>query len=425
MNIQIKNGRILCPATQCDHIGDVFIIDKHIAALDQAPETFVADKTIDATGQYVLPGLVDMYASAIEPDATIKASLETESLAALAGGVTTFCTPADMHPIINTPADVEYMHQKALQAGNARVYSYGAMTQDCGGKQLTAMAALIDTGAVGIGHGDAPLPTANQLKNAFNYAASDDILMVLHPIEISLSAGLVHEGQISARYGLAGILPQAETIGVAMCLMLAEQTGVRLHLNRLTCAASIDRVREAKAKGLPVTCDISILHCYLTELDLMDFNTYAYVLPPFRTERDRLALIEGIRTGVVDAICSNHCPQDSDVKRMPFGESLPGASTLESLLPLVLKLIQDHDLNLLDTLSKITHSPANCLGLSAGQLSPHSVADICIVDPECDWQLEVDTWQSAGKNSPLQGWTMYGRVTHTLVDGKSIYTARN
>lgn len=424
MNIQIKNGRLIDPKNGIDTISDIFIAAGRVAAIGAAPENFVADKTIDATGLVVAPGLIDLAARLREPGYEYKATLESELFAAAAGGVTSLACPPDTEPSLDEPGLVEMVKHRARNLNLAHVYPVGALTTALQGRELTEMAELADAGCVAFSQADEPLTDTRVLLRAMQYASTFGFSVWLRPQDSFLARdGVAHDGEVATRCGLPSIPVCAETIALATMLSLASDTGVKLHICRISSAAGVAMVRAAKQQGMAVSCDVSMNHVHLSEMDIGFFDPNCHLAPPLRSLRDRAGLRAGLLDGTIDAICSNHAPVDDDVKQLPFAEAEAGATGLELLLPLTLKWAKQEKLALADALSKVTLYPAQIMGLDAGHLSVGAVADICVFDTEAYWKVEPAALKSQGKNTPFTGLEMQGRVRYTLVNGQLVYQA--
>ncbi|MDO8812945.1 MAG: dihydroorotase [Gallionella sp.] len=422
MNIHIKNGRLIDPKNNLDVVCDVFIAEGRIAAIGVAPPGFAAAQVIDASGLVVAPGLIDLAARLREPGYEYKATLESELEAAVAGGVTSLACPPDTDPPLDEPGLVEMLKHRARNLNQAHVYPVGALTTALQGQELTEMTELSDAGCVAFSQADAPLTDTRVLMRAMQYAATFDFSVWLRPQDSFLAKdGVAHDGEVATRCGLPAIPVCAETIALATLLTLARDTGVKLHICRLSSAAGVELIRAAKQQGLKVTCDVSMNHVHLSEMDIGFFDPNCRLIPPLRSLRDRAALRAGLLDGTIDAICSNHAPVDEDAKQLPFGEAEAGATGLELLLPLVLKWAQQEKIGLPDALAKATLQPARILGLDAGHLSVGAAADVCVFDPETFWKVEPGALKSQGKNTPFTGLEVQGKVRYTLVDGQVIY----
>jgi dihydroorotase len=286
------------------------------------------------------------------------------------------------------------------------------------------MAELASAGCVAFSQAHAPIPDTQVLMRAMQYAATFGFPVWLRPLDGSLAdGGVAHDGQVATRLGLPGIPVCAETVALATILLLMKATGARVHLHALSSADAVQMVREAKAQGLPVTCDVTAHHIHLSETDIGFFDSNCRLIPPLRSGRDRDALRRGLQDGTIDLICSDHTPVDEDAKQLPFGEAEPGATGLELLLPLTLRWGSDSGLNLSQTLGKITHAPARILGIGAGSLQVGGVADVCVFDPDECWRVEAGTLRSQGTNTPFTGREIVGKVRYTLVDGHLAHEA--
>jgi len=422
MRIHIKQGHLVDPAHQIDKKQDLFISDGQVVAIGKAPEGFQADETIDAKGKFVFPGLVDLQTRLREPGQEYKATIASETRAAAGGGITTVCLPPDTTPILDTPAVIELIHRRNEAAGCAEILTLGALTQGLGGTQISEMYELKRAGCVGVTNARAPIANTLVMRRAMEYAANFGLTIFLHAEDHSLSKdGCAHEGIISTRLGLASIPEAAETMAIARLLMLVEQTGVAAHFCQLSSAKAVQMIHRAQFDGLPVTADVALHHLYLTEMDIGYFDTNCHVIPPLRSQRDRDGLRDGLLNGTLHAICSDHQPHDPDAKLAPFSESEPGMSTLDTLLPLALRLADETDLSQSDIISLLAYQPAKILGLNIGQLGVGARADLSIFDPEVSWTVSPETMLSKGKNSPFLDWELKGQVSQTLLAGKTAF----
>ena len=423
MNIHIKNGRLIDPSNKIDAKQDVYIVGQRIAAIGQAPQGFVAERVIDAEGMIVMPGLVDAAARLREPGYEYRATLESEMEAAMAGGVTSLSCPPDTDPPLDEPGLVEMLKHRARLLNKARVFPVGALTYGLKGAELTEMAELTDAGCKAFSQADAPLTDTRVLMRAMQYAATFGYRVWLRPQDSFLAKnGVAHDGEVATRLGLPAIPVVAETIALSTMLQLARETGVKLHICRISSAEGVEMVRAAKRQGLPVTCDVSMNHVHLCEIDIGFFDSNCHLIPPLRSQRDRTALRAGLLDGTIDAICSNHSPVDEDAKQMPFAEAEAGATGMELLLPLVLKWAQEDKVSLPDALARVTINPAQLLGVKTGHLSVGAHADVCVFDPASTWKVEPAALKSQGKNTPFNGYTVQGRVHHTIVEGHIAYS---
>ena len=343
----------------------------------------------------------------------------------MAGGVTSLAYPPDTDPPLDEPGLVEMLKHRARNLNQAHVYPVGALTTALKGQGLTEMAELADAGCVAFSQADAPLTDTRVLMRAMQYAATFGFSVWLRPQDSFLAKnGVAHDGEVATRCGLPAIPVSAETIALVAMLTLARDTGVKLHICRLSSAAGVEMIRAAKQQGLKVTCDVSMNHVHLSEMDIGFFDPNCHLIPPLRSLRDRAALRAGLLDGTIDAICSNHAPMDEDAKQLPFAEAEAGATGLELLLPLLLKWAQQEKISLPEALAKATMQPAQVLGLDAGHLSVGAAADLCVFDPEAYWKVEPGALKSQGKNTPFNGLEVQGRVRYTLVDGQVVYQSK-
>lgn len=420
--ITLSGGRVIDPANGIDRIDSVHIQGGRILAVGAAPAGFHAETQIDASGKIVCPGFVDLSARLREPGQEHKATIATESRAAAKAGVTTLCCPPDTKPVIDTPAVAKLLKERAELSGKVRILPIAALTQGLLGSELSEMWSLKNAGCVAVSNASAPIVSTLVLRRAMEYAASHDLLLMIRPEDPWLrNGGCAHEGAVATRFGLPGIPDTAETVAVAKALALVEQTGVSAHFGQLSCARSVALIARAWYEGLAVSADVAAHQLHLTELDLKEFDARYHVIPPLRTEEDRNALRRGLAEGVIAAVCSDHQPHDEDAKLAAFPSTEPGMSTLETLLPLTLRLVDQGVLGLADAIARLTSGPAGILGIKAGTLTPGTSADVCFFDPAARWTVGQTTWRSKGLNTPFWGGEMKGAVTHTLLAGNLVY----
>lgn len=418
MKIHVKNGRLVDPANGIDAQKDLFIAAGRIAAVGVAPEGFTANRVIDAAGLVICPGLVDLSVRLREPGLEYKATLESEMAAAAAGGVTSLACPPDTDPPLDEPGLVEMLKHRARHPGFAHVYPIGALTLGLAGERLTEMAELHEAGCIAFGQALAPVVDTQVLLRALQYGATFDFPVWLQAQDPFLGRdGVAHDGEVATRLGLPGIPASAETIAISTLLQLARDTGVRIHITRVSSAVALDMIVAARLSGISATCDVSINHVHLSEADIGYFNPHARLVPPLRTDRDRESLRKGLAEGTINALCSDHTPVDDDAKQAPFAEAEPGATGLELLLPLTLKWAEEMRLPLATALARVTCDAAHVLGIAAGTLSIGAVADVCLFDPGGSFDVTRESLRSQGKNTPFLGQRLPGRVRATLIDG--------
>ena len=430
MKLHIKNGHLIDPANGIDGKHDLYIADGKVLAVGAAPDGFSADQTIDASGLIVSPGFVDLSARLREPGYEYKATLESEMQAAMQGGVTSLVCPPDTDPVLDEPGLVEMLKHRARGLNQAHVHPLGALTVGLKGQALTEMAELTESGCIGFAQAEHPIEDTNVLLRAMQYAKTFEYTVWLRPQDAHIGrGGIAASGPLASRLGLSGVPVMSETIALHTIFELMRATGARVHLCRMSSAAGLELVRNAKKEGLPVTCDVGAHHIHMTDADIGFFDPNARVTPPFRSQRDRDAIRFGLLDGTVDALCSDHTPVDDDEKLLPFGEASPGATGLELLLSLSLKWADDYAAGqdtgkvrpLARALARITSEAARVAGIDAGTLSVGAPADVCLFDPDARWTVEASALASQGKHTPFLGYNLAGQVRTTIVAGRVAY----
>jgi dihydroorotase len=428
MKILIQNGRVIDPASGLDRHCDLALAAGRIIAIGNVSKDFTPNRVIDASGCLVLPGLVDLTARLREPGHEHEGMLESEMAAAVAGGVTSLVCPPDTDPVLDEPGLVEMLKFRAEKQHQARLFPLGALTRGLGGEVLTELAALTDSGCVGFSQAEVPLASTQVLQRALQYAATYGYTVWLRPQEMHLGKGVAASGPLATRLGLAGVPVAAETIALHTIFELLKTTGTRVHLCRLSSAAGVELVRQAKAEGLKVSCDVSVNSLHLTDTDIGFFDSRARLTPPLRQQRDRDALSAALADGTIDALVSDHTPVDEDAKTLPFAEAEPGATGLELLLSLAIKWSQDSGVPLARALAVVSSEPARVLGsalgtlqASVGKLVEGGVGDVCIVDAQAAWTVEDSALRSQGKHTPFTGYELPARVRATLVGGQLVF----
>ncbi|OHC73390.1 MAG: dihydroorotase, partial [Rhodoferax sp. RIFCSPLOWO2_12_FULL_60_11] len=396
-NILIKGGRVIDPASGFDEIVDVALANGTVLAIKNIATDFRPDQIMDATGCIVMPGLVDLAVRLREPGHEHEGMLESEMAAAMAGGVTSLVCLPDTDPVLDEPGLVEMLRFRAEKLNQARVYPLGALTRNLAGESLSEMQELTEAGCVAFSQAEVPLPNTQVMQRAFQYASTFGYAVWLRPQDLFLGQGVAASGALATRLGLSGVPVAAETIALHTIFELMRATGARVHLCRLSSAAGVDLVRQAKLDGLKVSCDISINSLHLTDADIGYFDSRARLNPPLRQQRDRDALRAGLLDGTIDALVSDHTPVDEDAKTLPFAESEPGATGVELLLSLALKWSQDSGVDLARALAVVTQGPAAVLGASlgkrqasTGRLLAGGAADLCVFDPAAAWTVQSD-----------------------------------
>lgn len=423
MTISITNARVINPSSGFDKQTDVHIENGKIIAIGDKPTGFIADQVIEAKGLVAAPGLVDLSVNLCEPGYSRKGTVATETLAAVASGVTALCCPPHTKPIADTTAVLDLILEKSREANRSKVFPIAALTKGCEGSQLSEMVTLAEAGCIAFTNGLAEVESNRVLRRALEYAATFDFQVTFTSQDSKLAeGGVAHEGSIANFLGLAGIPETAETVALSRNLLLVEQTGVRAHFSQLTSARSVELIAAAQARGLNVTADVALYQLILTDESLSDFSSLYYVQPPLRTLKDRDALREGVKSGVIQAIASHHQPHEKDAKSAPFAETEPGISSVEILLPLAMTLVDEGLLDLPTLLARLTSGPASALRLPVGDLAIGKAADIVLFDPKTS-TIVGEHWHSKGKNCPFIAHCLPAKVKTTFVDGRIVYQA--
>jgi dihydroorotase len=404
MAVRIDNVRLIDPAASHDAVTSVILENGRMMI---GGSGVAAAEVIDGNGLWLTPAFVDLCARLREPGARVHGGAASETKAARAGGFLHLVVPPDTQPVLDSGALVTQLRERSQEAGFATVYPVGALTRGLDGKALSNMNRLHHAGCVAVGNARAPFANVETALRCLEYAATLGLTVFFSPEEPSLARGCAHDGFTAARLGLPGIPDTAETIALATQLLLVEQTGVKAHFGQLSCKGSVELIRIAREKGIPVTADVAMHHLHLTDAAIDGFNSFAHVRPPLRSEADRAALREGVNSGVIDAICSDHQPLDASAKLAPFPATEPGMSTLETVLPLGLQLVRDGVLTESRLIAALTHRPADVLGLekNTGWL---------LIDPSAQWTVAADTLLSTGKNTPWFGQVMQGKVVRVF-----------
>jgi len=421
----IVNARIVDPASSFDGTGAVLLEGGIIA--DIGPRLFNDGKpagaeVIDAHGHVLAPGLIDMRVFTGEPGTEHRETLKSAGDAAAAGGVTSIVVMPNTDPVIDDAALVDFIKRRADTTAKVRVYPAAALTRGLKGEQMSEIGLLKEAGAIAFTDGDRTVASSLIMRRCLAYAANFDALVLAHAEDTALAAaGHMNEGAFAARMGVGGIPPAAETIAVERDLRLLELTNARYHLAQVSCAAALDAVIRARKNGVKPTCAVSAHHLTLNEQDIGEYKTFAKVSPALRSEADRQAMVEGVRSGQIDAIVSSHDPQAPETKRLPFAQAAYGAIGLETLLPAALTLHHEARIPLIDVLRCLTLGPASILRLSSGRLAKGAPADLVLFDAGAPRKIDPTEFQSHTKNSPFVGRLMQGRVLRTVVAGKTVH----
>ncbi len=429
MKTLIKGGLVIDPASGYKENADVALVGTTVYAIKDIASDFHPDSTVDATGCIVMPGLVDLAVRLREPGQEHAGMLASEMAAAVAGGVTSVVCPPDTEPVLDEAGLVEMLRHRAELLNLARLFPLGALTRNLEGEVLTEMLHLTQAGCIGFSQAEVPMANTQSMLRALQYASTFGYTVWLRPQELHLGKGVAASGPLATRMGLSGVPVAAETIALHTIFELVRSTQARVHLCRISSAAGVALVRQAKSEGLPITCDVSINSLHLTDMDMGYFDSRMRLNPPLRQQRDRDGLRAGLADGTIDALVSDHTPVDEDAKALPFAESEPGATGLELLLSLTYKWAQDSDIPLIQALGVVTHRPAavvasalGALAASAGRLMVGGAADICVFDPNVAWTVEASALRSQGHNTPYEGYELPGRVRATWVGGHLAYS---
>jgi dihydroorotase len=419
----LRRARLLDPAQQLDMRGDLLVEDGRIAALGTDLASGPGIELVECRGACVAPGLIDMRVELRDPGAEHEESMESAGQAAAAGGVTTVVALPNTDPPIDDVALVEFVARRSRDLRLVNIRAYAAATKGLRGRELSEYGLLAAAGAVAFTDADRAIADAQVMRRALSYARTFDLLLIQHPEEPRLAeGGAMNEGEVATRLGLPGISPAAELIMVERDLRLVEVTGARLHFAHVSTAGAIEAIRQAKRRGLPVTCDTAPHYFALNENEVGEYRTFAKVSPPLRSEDDRRAVVAGVADGTIDAIASDHSPHDQDSKRLPFTSAASGIVGLETLLPLSLGLYHNGDMALLGVLRALTLRPAEILRLPAGRLAVGAPADLVIFDLERPWRIDSERYRSKSKNAPYDGRPVQGMAVRTIVGGRTIYS---
>ncbi len=420
--IRIHGGRVIDPASGRDELAEIVVADGRILTVGEPPNDLAVDLEIDATGQIVCPGLIDLATRLGEPGTEHKATIASETRAGAAGGITTLACLPDTYPVMDTPSVAELMHRRAQEADSARVLPLGALTLDLAGERLSEIVALHQAGCAAMTDAGRTIRDTLVLQRALEYAATFEIPVLLTPADPWLSqAGYLHDGIVATRLGIPGIPATAELAELGRSLALVADIQGRTHFGRLSAHQGIELIARAQNSGLPVTADVAIHQLFLTETDCAEFDARFHLQPPLRSIADRKALRAALIDGTIGVICSDHQPHDPDAKNGPFTSTASGACGVDTLLSLLLRLVEEGVFGLCQGLACVTINPARVLGLETGRLTPGAPADVCIFDPDAVWWCTPETLRSQAKNSPFLGWELPGRVNYTLVAGRLIH----
>lgn len=423
MSLVIRNGRLLDPKSGTDAPRDVVIADGRVKAVTDARSAELdGAQVIDATGRWVVPGLVELAAHFREPGHEYKEDLRSGSQAALAGGFTHVALAPDTDPIVDNVEVVEYLHRRSALLEGCEMRAVGAATIGLQGETMAPVAEMFKAGVVAVGDAEHWIASASLMRRLLEYAGDFGVPVLSHPSDPEIArTGEVHEGEVSTALGLRGIPRTAEDLAVARDIMLAEYTGGSVHLSGVSTAGAVRQIREAKARGIRVTADVNPLHMLMTHESMFGFPVTLKVRPPLRESTDRLALIEGLKDGTIDCISSHHSPQSVMEKDSTFEGAEFGATGLQTAVSLALALIREHELPEMTVVRALSHGPARVLGLDAGYVTEGAPAHLAVIDPTGTWTLDASTNRSKSPYCYHYGKTLQGRVHQTIKDGRLLF----
>ena len=430
MTLVIKNGRVIDPVNSLDEPKDI-LVHKGIIKAIESPGSISFDagekpSVIDAKGCVVCPGLIDMHVHFREPGFEYKETITSGCQSAAAGGFTSVAVMPNTNPVNDTRAVTEHILALARTEGIINVYPIAAITQKLEGERLSEMGDLKNAGAIAFSDDGRPVMNNELMRRAFEYSKMFELPLIQHSEMLDLTeGGCMNEGMVSTELGLKGMPAEAEDIMVYRDIALLEKTGGRLHVAHISSKNSVDLVRQAKSKGLPVTCEVAPHHFTLTDEAVRGYDTNTKMSPPLRAIEDVEAIKEGLRDGTIDIIATDHAPHDITDKQVEYQNACFGIVGLETALPLSLKLVDEKILSMGDVIKKLTSTPADIFNLKAGNLSLGNEADILIFNPSLEYCIDISKFHSKSKNSPFDGWKVKGKVLHTLVKGKTAYSAND
>jgi len=427
MTVLIKNGTVIDPANNINTAKDILIIKGIIKSIEPPGKLDTVNlnnpQIIDAKGCIVCPGLIDMHVHFREPGFEYKETIESGCQSAAAGGFTSVAVMPNTNPVNDNRSVTELILSLAKSKGGIKVHPIGAITQGLAGKRLSEMADLRDAGAIAFSDDGCPVMNSELMRRAFEYSKMFNLPLIQHSEMLDLTeGGCMNEGAVSTELGLKGMPTEAEDIMVYRDIALLEKTGGRLHVAHISSGNSVDLVRHAKAKGLPVTCEVAPHHFTLTDEAVRGYDTNTKMSPPLRSNKDIKKIKEGLKDGTIDIIATDHAPHDITDKQVEYQNACFGIVGLETALPLSLKLVDEKILSMSDAIRKLTATPAQIFNLDAGNLSIGKEADVLIFNPDIKYSIDVSKFHSKSKNSPFDGWKVKGKVFHTLARGKIVYT---
>jgi dihydroorotase len=422
MNLLIKGGRVIDPSQKMDDMLDVLVKNGVVKEIGKGLAAPAGVETVDAAGKYVVPGLIDMHVHLRDPGLEYKEDIVSGTRAAAAGGFTSVVCMPNTRPVIDNKAVASYIINKAKTEGSANVFPVGSITYGLSGERMSEMGELKEAGCVAVSDDGKPVNNPELMRRALEYARGMGILVISHAEDLSLvGEGVMNEGFTSTEIGLKGIPRVAEDIATARDVMLAEYTGSPIHIAHVSTEGAVRLIREAKARGVLVTCETAPHYFTLTDDAVRGYNTNAKMNPPLREAADVAAIKAGLKDGTIDAIATDHAPHHLDEKDLEFDAAMNGIIGLETSLPLSLRLVEEGVLTLAQLVERMSCNPSNILGLQRGTLRPGGVADITVIDPAARWTVAADTLASKSKNSPFLGWDVQGAAACTILAGRVVH----
>jgi dihydroorotase len=422
--LRISNGRVIDPSQGIDQVTDIWIRGETILGTGSKPGT-QADRTIDAQGKIVCPGLIDMHVHLREPGREEDETIATGTASALAGGVTSVACMPNTEPALDSQAAAEFVYLQAARAGNANVFPVGAITKGRQGQELAEIGGQVEGGAVAFTDDGSPVVSAEIMRRALEYCRMFDKAVLSHAEDLELTkGGVMHEGFESMRLGLRGMPAAAEEVMVHRDITLAELTGGRLHILHVSTAGSVELIRQARRRGIHVSGEATPHHFTLTDKCLRAFDSNYKMAPPLRTEQDLQAVIAGLKDGTLEVIATDHAPHAPEKKMRELDQAPNGIIGLETLVPIcVMSLIEPGHLTWPQLIEKLTINPARVLGIDRGTLKPDAKADVTIIDPKAEWTIDPNLFRSKSRNCPFAGWKVRGRAHAVLLNGQVKYSA--
>jgi dihydroorotase len=438
VTLLIKGGRVVDPSQQIDEVTDLLIEGGRVKSIGGELPDEGADvrqtsgrnptnvqQVVDASGLIVAPGFIDLHVHLREPGEEYKETIASGATAAVAGGFTSICAMPNTKPVNDNGSVTRFIIDKAKEAGLARVYPVGALTLESKGEELAEMAEMKEAGAVAVSDDGRPVMNSQVMRHAMEYARDHGLVVVDHCQDLNLTAGgVMNEGRYSTLLGLKGMNRSAEESHVARDLMLAELTGARVHIAHISTAAAVEMVRRAKRQGVAVTCEVTPHHLAITDEAVVGFDTNTKMSPPLRSQEDRVALIEGVRDGTIDAIATDHAPHHLDEKMLEFDRAPFGVVGLETALGIALTVLhRSGGIPVGRIIEMMSIASARAFSLQGGTLAPGSPADVTVFDPDREWTVEPKRFKSRSRNTPFAGWRLRGSVVATFVAGREVFRA--